>query len=72
MCHGSTASIITKIVRIMEATARIVEEESATMFPSSYSAARSWFQKFTVPKNKLGIEENKNNNNNNFCKSLHH
>jgi hypothetical protein len=41
MCHGSTARIITKIVRIMEATACIVVEESATMFPSSYSAARS-------------------------------
>jgi hypothetical protein len=47
MCHGNTARIITKLVRIMEATACIVEEESATMFPSSYSAARSWFQKFT-------------------------
>jgi hypothetical protein len=59
----------------MEATACIVEEESATMFPSSYSAARSWFQKFTEDihsaKKKLGIEENQNNNKNS-CKSLHH
>ncbi len=36
MCHGSTTTIITKLVIIMGATTCIVEKESATMFPSSY------------------------------------
>jgi hypothetical protein len=59
MCHGSTARIITKLVKIMEATTCIIEEENTTMFPSSYSVFK--IEPFSVKIDKTTAIGRKNN-----------
>jgi hypothetical protein len=59
MCHGSTTRIITKLVRIMEATTCIIEEENVTTFPSSYFVLK--IEPFSVKIDKVAATSKKKN-----------
>jgi hypothetical protein len=58
MCHGSTTRIITKLVKIMEATTCIAKEESATMFLSYFI---SKIKPFSMKINKAIVTGRKKN-----------